>query len=266
MNGSVAARGSCNCGAVRFTLSAPVTDVYICHCSLCRKSTGSGGIAVTVVPREVLTWVSGEASIRNWAKPGHDWMTKFCERCGSPLPGENDQERLYVPVSLLDSGHEQLGVKHHIFVSSKAPWEVLGGEGRAHAGALDLSEPGAPGQIEALFDAYRRAWDALDGAAIAAHYLEPAWIQDGDGLCSYATRDELAAKFNANCRAFASMGYAGTACSRRQLIFSGDASATIDLGWRVELGDGPRAFRGTYMCSLRGGNWKIMGAVAYEGD
>ena len=30
-------RGSCHCGAVRFTVDADITDVYVCDCSLCRK-------------------------------------------------------------------------------------------------------------------------------------------------------------------------------------------------------------------------------------
>ena len=29
--------GSCHCGAVRFTVDADITDVYVCDCSLCRK-------------------------------------------------------------------------------------------------------------------------------------------------------------------------------------------------------------------------------------
>ena len=38
--------GSCHCGAVRFSVEAqsPVPFMH-CHCSICRKTAGSGGYA-----------------------------------------------------------------------------------------------------------------------------------------------------------------------------------------------------------------------------
>lgn len=120
------ATGSCNCGAVRFQINLKPEDVYICHCSICRKSTGSGGIAVTVVNNNAFQWSSGEENMRTWRKPGHDWETSFCLTCGSPLPGKNDENHTYVPVSLLDYGAENLKVKQHLFTDSKADWEVVG--------------------------------------------------------------------------------------------------------------------------------------------
>lgn len=132
----VAATGSCNCGAVTFSIATAVTDVYICHCSICRKSTGSSGIAVTVIPTECLTWLSGHELVQSWEKPGHDWLKQFCRCCGSPLPGANDPKRSFVPVSLLDSGAENLAVKHHIWVDSKASWEVISDQGKQHPEAF----------------------------------------------------------------------------------------------------------------------------------
>lgn len=119
------ATGSCNCGKVRFDISLKPEDVYICHCSICRKSTGSGGIAVTVVENSAFHWISGEGNIRTWRKPGHDWETRFCLTCGSPLPGKNDENHTYIPVSLLDCGAQNLKVKQHLFTDSKADWEEI---------------------------------------------------------------------------------------------------------------------------------------------
>ena len=119
--------GECNCGAVAYSAKTEITDVYICHCSICRKATGSGNIAVTVIRKDTFTWVRGEDQITHWSKPGHDWHMGFCKVCGSPLPGENDGERLYIPVGTLTSGHENLDVAAHIYTESKAGWEVIGG-------------------------------------------------------------------------------------------------------------------------------------------
>lgn len=124
--------GSCNCGKVQFKGLNKLEDVYICHCSTCRKSTGSSGIAVAISKVEDFIWVSGLEFVKTWKKPNHDWETSFCTTCGAPLPGTNDESTYYVPVSLLDSGGEHLSVKHHIFVNSKASWSEIGDTGKQH--------------------------------------------------------------------------------------------------------------------------------------
>ena len=125
-------KGECNCGEVSFEIAAEISDVYVCHCSICRRATGAGGIAVTVVSKKAFSWQGGENAIKMWAKPGHDWQTSFCKHCGSSLPGSNDDERMYVPVGLITQGGDDLKVAHHIWVNSKASWEVIGDEGKQH--------------------------------------------------------------------------------------------------------------------------------------
>ena len=46
---NVKLEGSCHCGAVRFTLeSASAVPFMHCHCSICRKTAGSGGFAINL--------------------------------------------------------------------------------------------------------------------------------------------------------------------------------------------------------------------------
>lgn len=45
----MAAKGRCNCGAVAFEAAEPLSRVFVCHCSICRRYTGANGIAVVVV-------------------------------------------------------------------------------------------------------------------------------------------------------------------------------------------------------------------------
>lgn len=132
MSQSGLSRGSCNCGAVTFRVDAPVTDIYVCHCSLCRKATGTIGVTVVVVSSSLFTWESGEHLVKRWAMPGHDWECSFCSHCGSHLPGTNDSSTMYIPVGLFTEGGENLQVKHHIWVSSKAAWHQIGDDGQQH--------------------------------------------------------------------------------------------------------------------------------------
>ncbi|WOJ98101.1 GFA family protein [Congregibacter brevis] len=132
----LAITGACNCCAVRFEINTDVSDIYVCHCSICRRSTGSNGIAVIVVDNTAFRWTAGEDSIATWKKPDVDWQTWFCRHCGSRLPGANDAERTFVPAGLLLEGSESLAVKHHIFVDSKADWDEIGDDGCQHPEAF----------------------------------------------------------------------------------------------------------------------------------
>lgn len=136
MDKNIQATGSCNCGTVQYSVSQPLKSVVVCHCSICRKATGSNGIAVTVVPKSSLSFNAGKAAIVQWRKPGHDWLNDFCQHCGSPVPAENDGKHCFIPVGTLDTGHEELAVKHHIFVDSKAAWDIIADGGLQHDGHI----------------------------------------------------------------------------------------------------------------------------------
>lgn len=131
------ASGACNCGAISFRINAEISDIIICHCSICRRATGGNGIAVLVVDNESFAWTGGEAFITSWKKPGADWEISFCRRCGSPVPDANDESRMFVPAGLIGDGGEKLKVAHHIWVDSKATWDVIGDGGRQHAEAFE---------------------------------------------------------------------------------------------------------------------------------
>ena len=120
------ALGECNCGAISFEISADLSGVFVCHCSICRRATGSNGIAVVVIDNIDFQWIRGEELVTSWKKPDADWQTWFCRICGSPMPGINDESRMFVPAGLITDGGESLTVKHHIWVESKASFSVSG--------------------------------------------------------------------------------------------------------------------------------------------
>ena len=124
--------GECNCGAIAFEVDAELNDVFICHCSICRRATGSNGIAVVVVEKELFSWVRGEYQVNTWKKPAADWQVWFCKICGSPVPGINDETRMFIPAGLITTGGDALAVAHHIWVGSKARWDRIGDDGQCH--------------------------------------------------------------------------------------------------------------------------------------
>jgi hypothetical protein len=129
-------RGECNCGAVQFEIDADLSGIFVCHCSICRRATGSNGIAVVVFPNDQLRWVRGQELIATWKKPGTEWQTWFCSVCGSPVPGENDATTMFAPAGSITHGGDALSVTHHIWVGSKAAWDEIGGAGQQHTGGF----------------------------------------------------------------------------------------------------------------------------------
>lgn len=126
------AKGNCNCGNVAFEIDAPLSSVFVCHCSICRRFTGAHGVAVVVVNNDAFRWVRGEDQIAMWKKPDADWESWFCKTCGSSLPGPNDASRMFIPAGLISEGGENLQVAHHIFVESRAVWDEIGDAGKQH--------------------------------------------------------------------------------------------------------------------------------------
>jgi hypothetical protein len=87
--------GSCHCGAVRFTVqsNSPVPFMH-CHCSICRKTAGSGGYAINLGADAATLRVRGEQHLGRY----HALMRergkrsvrskaerRFCLKCGSAL-------------------------------------------------------------------------------------------------------------------------------------------------------------------------------------
>jgi hypothetical protein len=117
---------------VAFEIDGDLSGVFVCHCSICRRSTGSNGMAVVLVHKEAFHWARGKEHIATWTKPGSDWHTWFCAVCGSPVPGENDPTRMFVPAGSITEGGDALRVIHHIWVDSRAVWDEIGDAGKQH--------------------------------------------------------------------------------------------------------------------------------------
>jgi hypothetical protein len=119
--------GSCLCGGVAFEITGKTGPIGQCHCSKCRKVSGTDGNAVFYAGAQSFRWVRGQELIKRFLVPnGNGWSSAFCGTCGSPVPLMNKDEKIYfVPAGLLDDDPGYRGYAAHIFVGSKAPWVAL---------------------------------------------------------------------------------------------------------------------------------------------
>jgi len=115
-------RGSCLCRSVTFEVDGPINGVGSCHCSKCRKVSGTGGNAQFIVRAGRFRWTAGGDGGTRFTLPD-GWGPTRCGKCGSPIPASFDGgERIWVPAGLMD---DDLGTdfKMHIFCGSRADWD-----------------------------------------------------------------------------------------------------------------------------------------------
>lgn len=117
--------GSCLCGSVTFAVRPPFSAFRYCHCSRCRKASGSAHAANLFVPRSQFEWRSGETTVKRFDLPGAQrFSVWFCSDCGSRVPHNvKTREDVLVPAGLLD-GDPEMRPQNSIFWGSKAPWYV----------------------------------------------------------------------------------------------------------------------------------------------
>jgi hypothetical protein len=74
--------GGCQCGAVRYRLSAELIKPSICHCRMCQKAFGSFYAPLAGVPNEAFELTRGELAV---FKSSDAVERGFCRDCGTPL-------------------------------------------------------------------------------------------------------------------------------------------------------------------------------------
>lgn len=116
-------KGSCLCGSIAFELSGDLPPIYQCHCSLCRKVSGSSSNSALIVPSKRFKWTAGEKHIRSYSSPS-GFKSDFCAQCGSPVPNiSSNGDAYWVPAGLL-SEMVDTKVAAHVYVGSRANWDV----------------------------------------------------------------------------------------------------------------------------------------------
>ena len=115
--------GSCLCGAVRFDVVGEVQGFYLCHCSRCRKDTGSAHAANLFTAAVAIDWRSGRENVRTYRVPETRHQKSFCVTCGSAVPSlQVEGDLLMIPAGCID-GAISRRPDAHICLASRADWD-----------------------------------------------------------------------------------------------------------------------------------------------
>ncbi|MGK0207889.1 MAG: hypothetical protein ACI8ZA_001897 [Gammaproteobacteria bacterium] len=107
--------GSCLCGEVNVEVSGSITSIIHCHCSLCRKNSGTAFATNGFVNTDDFTITKGQALLGEYSfKAGR--TRYFCRCC--------DKSRIRIRLGIFDTDITEQVLSHN-FVTSKANWEQL---------------------------------------------------------------------------------------------------------------------------------------------
>ncbi len=115
--------GSCLCGEVHYEITGSLGVFQYCHCSRCRKFTGSAYAANIIVAPDQFEWLKGEEWLGRYeVKDARHFATSFCTQCGSSLPWKSQSRKaVIIPAGTLDDDPD-IRPFQNIFYGSKADW------------------------------------------------------------------------------------------------------------------------------------------------
>ena len=121
--------GGCLCGGVRFEVTEPLVSASWCHCTRCRRRTGSSASPNARVAPGSLRIVSGEELVRCYQPP--DGFAKcFCAECGSHLWSRSPDDPDVISIRL-GAFDDDPGIRPtwRQFVAYAAPWDTIPDDG-----------------------------------------------------------------------------------------------------------------------------------------
>ncbi len=115
--------GGCFCGALRYQTEGTPFDQTICHCSICRRTTGAPFVAWFSVPRSQFRLTQGTPARLRSSPKG---TRSFCPQCGTQLTFEHADapHEIDVTTCSLDEP-ERLLPDDHTHTNSKLGWIKL---------------------------------------------------------------------------------------------------------------------------------------------
>lgn len=112
-------KGSCLCGAVKFTIAGELPAPTACHCSKCRKFSGHFE-ASTDVAKSALS-IDGEGNL-TWYASSEKVRRGFCSTCGASMFFDpNFHDWIGVSMGAFDEA-TKTKLKQHIFVADKGDY------------------------------------------------------------------------------------------------------------------------------------------------
>ena len=114
--------GGCLCGRVRYEAEVFLKNGYICHCTVCQKSSGQPAELTVLIKAGTLRHLKDEPKYYSASKSG---KRGFCRECGSRIVWQaSDPQHDWttnMDVGSLDNPSEAR-MACHIYADTQLPW------------------------------------------------------------------------------------------------------------------------------------------------
>ena len=110
---------------VQVQIKGEIRNIIHCHCSLCRKNSGTAFATNGFIDTSDFQITKGKQVLSRFSfKPGR--YRHFCSQCGSPVysSSEDNPNQLRIRLGIIDSDIDERPMSHN-FMGSKANWEDL---------------------------------------------------------------------------------------------------------------------------------------------
>lgn len=115
----------CFCGSVHFTVDVPLSSlpfpVHLCHCSICRFTTGAPCVFHTPLGASKANFIapSSEANITSYVAKGAVSRQEFCSTCGCHIKCAGDGDHWVGSTSIfVDNGPDIFRINRNIYSKS----------------------------------------------------------------------------------------------------------------------------------------------------
>jgi hypothetical protein len=119
--------GGCLCGSVRFAYRGTVGAAAYCHCSDCRKCTGSAfSVSVAMEVEHFETIRGSPKGFTKKGDSGNELTRHFCPECGSPLftSSPRHPDLVYVKAGVFDDP-TLVQPAYQSWTRSSVPWAAI---------------------------------------------------------------------------------------------------------------------------------------------
>ncbi len=208
MNDATVHPGSCLCGAVAFTATGPLRDVWACHCGQCRRISGHFW-AATSVPLDRFHF-RRDAGL-SWFRSSDQAQRGFCRDCGASLFWKPEgEDRLAIAPGAFDAPLP-VRLTRHIFTedagdyySPEGPPPEPGPAGHLQCsclcGGVAFDLPGPAGPVTACHCIQCRKLSGHFSASFDADEAQVVW-HDRATLAEYETPGKGRRGFCTHCGA-----------------------------------------------------------------
>ena len=116
-------KGSCCCGAIKFTISTHPAMMGTCYCTRCRKI---GATTFVFVTRNAFELVSGAESIGTYKPEApYKYNRCFCTKCGTSLGEVTSLDESFPVAANCFDDELQITNMFHEFVKEKPSWYAI---------------------------------------------------------------------------------------------------------------------------------------------